>query len=453
MLQLTSRIIIITNKDTRTPGQAPILSYDFGVPFTTPSIMPNLNIFNKVIESGNDVAFIFEFVNDIEIESNFNNLTKTAKITLPRNLKYDNLTLVNDIVSGGTTSLPMFSIGDRIIIQTGYSINEQNTLKEVFRGYITSINIGVPTMIECQDKMFALKRIKVRYPETLKEVQDGKITFGELINRIFKGGPNFNKYMPIDALNIFEINGQIKTDLVLNPNNNDTRNLKDDIIPITYYSGLTNNSITFSTNGIISIAECLQLLKSKLALICYFDDFGNLHFELPNMNSHQINKSVINKKPLIFERQIIEGNLRYQKDYELNLRVVYQSKQTSTKDKTKGKMFIGTDNNNKPDKGYIGDEGGETILINAPDNMSQKDCNYWGLLKYNGEKYTGYVKGSTFTTFGEPALYMSQGIKIESILYPERNGTYFINGVKRSFGVDGYRQIVELGINLDTYKG
>jgi len=56
--------------------------------------------------------------------------------------------------------------------------------------------------------------------------------------------------------------------------------------------------------------------------------------------------------------------------------------------------------------------------------------------------YTGF-KGS-FTTFGEPVVDHGDIAEITDLKYPEKNGKYLIKAVSINFGVDGYRQTVEL---------
>jgi len=56
--------------------------------------------------------------------------------------------------------------------------------------------------------------------------------------------------------------------------------------------------------------------------------------------------------------------------------------------------------------------------------------------------YTGY-KGS-FTTFGEPVVNHGDFAQIEDLKFPEKNGKYLIKSVNVSFGLNGYRQNIEL---------
>ena len=90
---------------------------------------------------------VFDFVNEVETESSWENLTDTAKITIPRTLNYE-----GKPIAIGEDAL--FKRGMPVIIQLGYD----ETLKTVFTGYISRVNLSVPMTIECEDQMYLLKK-------------------------------------------------------------------------------------------------------------------------------------------------------------------------------------------------------------------------------------------------------------------------------------------------------
>lgn len=89
----------------------------------------------------------FTIVNEVSAVKTFDNMTGTAKVILPRNLKYNNQNIYND-------TNPLFLRGDKIKIECGYMPN----LDTIFEGYISRINNGTPTEILCEDGMFLLKQ-------------------------------------------------------------------------------------------------------------------------------------------------------------------------------------------------------------------------------------------------------------------------------------------------------
>jgi hypothetical protein len=107
-------------------------------------------------ESGQQ--YIFDYCNDIEIRSSAKDLTSKAKITLPRKFSFR-----GKVISGNGESI--FNRGDQVKIQLGYYPD----LKQVYEGYVTTISSALPIVLECEDKMFLLKKTKVKY--TSKEAK------------------------------------------------------------------------------------------------------------------------------------------------------------------------------------------------------------------------------------------------------------------------------------------
>lgn len=430
MLNVVSKITIIKNKSFNTNEE---LSYNFNIPnsFTQEFCGDD---FIKVFNQNKDVAIEFNFVNDIEVESSFKAQTQNAKIIFPRKLKqFEGL----DIAGGDA---PIFKRGDRIIIEMGYDYYNittdgvyvpATTMKEVFRGYITSIKMGIQVEVEAEDMMFGMKQIKCMYP-TQKDAGKGKLNLKDLLQRLMT--PNGNP--------------EIKQDLfVFNPSKINTATYKqpDGKIPVVIISDVPT-PFTYSTNYEKSLAEVLSDLKKKLGIFIFFDDFGNLRFELPFNN----NQLVTNLPEFIFEKTMIDySNMKYQKAEDYYVKVIAMSKPLTKKSKT----IYGSDPSktvNGVECGFWGDKLGDTITINLPPGMSQADCNKIAQEKLKSEKYTGYAKGSSFITFGDPRVYVGDGVKLISEEYPEKGGNFMVVGVTRRFGMNGFRQEIEIGIEYQT---
>ena len=88
----------------------------------------------------------FDFVNEIDMESAYDNLTDTCKITIPRNLS-----LKGKPIAVGSEAI--FKRGMSIKIELGYDDN----LKTVFQGYISHVHLSIPVTLECEDSMWLLK--------------------------------------------------------------------------------------------------------------------------------------------------------------------------------------------------------------------------------------------------------------------------------------------------------
>jgi hypothetical protein len=98
--------------------------------------------------------YFFDYVNEVEVNSSWENLTDTAKITLPKKLSFKNKPLAN-----GADAL--FKKGDKVKIELGYAGKLLETLNTVFEGYISAIKPNVPFTIECEDAMWLLKQSTV----------------------------------------------------------------------------------------------------------------------------------------------------------------------------------------------------------------------------------------------------------------------------------------------------
>jgi hypothetical protein len=88
-------------------------------------------------------SFSFSYVHGVTIESSWENLTDTAKITLPQNLRF-NQNKIRDLIKSG---MP-------VSIALGYD-GENTTL---FTGFVTGISPKAPLEITCEDYAWQLKQ-------------------------------------------------------------------------------------------------------------------------------------------------------------------------------------------------------------------------------------------------------------------------------------------------------
>ena len=165
-----------------------------------------------IVRSANNNRVIsFDFVNKIEINSSYEDLTDTCNITIPRSIQFEgkNLFVGNDAI---------FKRGDRIEVKLGYEPN----LETVFNGFIRNIGSGLPTVLECEDEMYRLKQYKITYPK------------GENSDKTIKG----------------------LLDTILK-------------VPFKLLDNLPLNDITFTN---VTPAIVLDKLKSEYGLFSYFRD-------------------------------------------------------------------------------------------------------------------------------------------------------------------------------------
>ena len=91
---------------------------------------------------------VFDFCNEINIESSYDNLTDTASLIIPKKIRYvkEDGEEVNSITRG---SNPLFTIGDAASIKIGYD----SVLKPFFTGYISGIRTKFPLRFELEDEV------------------------------------------------------------------------------------------------------------------------------------------------------------------------------------------------------------------------------------------------------------------------------------------------------------
>ena len=361
-------------------------------------------LFNKItFTSKTDSAVIvLDFVNEIQIESSFENKTDTAKITIPK-------TITNNGKPISTGSDSIFKRGDKVKIECGYYPN----LTTIFEGYITTVNTKSPIIIECEDEMFLLKNSKVIYPKKRTVVNSVTSKKGKVKMlkkpRVYSSAINLS-----DLLNEFhavmweeheyELDYQIFSDPDLKTTTNDV-----------------NLGSFRATN--VSVVECLDVLKKEYGIYSYFRN-GVLKVGFPSDASDT--KTI----PLVFEENIIDDtNIEFQRKEDLRLRI----------------KAISMNSNNTKLEEEVGDADG-TLKTFHYYNATQSDLIAFANLKLKTFQYTGFV--GDITTFGEPFIRHGDAVKLKSYKYPDKDGTYQVKGVKRGFGMNGYRQVLELGVKL-----
>lgn len=107
--------------------------------------------FFRLICKINIGRYQFDYVHEVEVNSSWENLTDTAKITLPKKLSFKN----KPLASGADA---LFKKGDKVKIELGYAGKLLEVYNTVFEGYISAIKPNVPFTIECEDAMWLLKQ-------------------------------------------------------------------------------------------------------------------------------------------------------------------------------------------------------------------------------------------------------------------------------------------------------
>jgi hypothetical protein len=108
--------------------------------------MFNLECDIRITDPATGQVVRFNYVTEIEVVTSILNFTDTAKIVVPRKLRYQGKSITDFIKRNHT-----------ITILIGYG----NALETVFKGYVKSVSTGTPINIECENESWKLKQIKM----------------------------------------------------------------------------------------------------------------------------------------------------------------------------------------------------------------------------------------------------------------------------------------------------
>lgn len=364
-------------------------------------------------------VFILNFVNEIEIASGWQNMTDTCKIVLPRKvyLKDNNGTRVSwfgKVFYGddpfGTNVAPLILRGDKIKIELGYNypdatLNEVIETNVVFEGYINKIQNKMPITLECEDRMWQLKQIKVPDKNYSNKVYDVQSMIQEMLLQ-----QDFTK--DIKLITGSSIGQKIETNL-----NAEFRTQND------------------------TIGSVIKRLKEEARLYSYFRNQTELRCASIVYFPSDRKTSVFN-----FQKNIISDNLEYKKKEDIKLGATCISLNV----KDAGTNKNGTKKTKKERlEVFVGDKDGELRTLHYADKSVEE-------MKVLGERelrrffYTGYF--GSFTTFGLPKVKHGDEVVLEDKILPERNGSYLVKSVKTTFGQGGFRQDVELHLKLSVFS-
>ena len=110
----------------------------------------------------------FPAIQNVDINETFDDLTNTATVTLPRNLKFED----RNIYEGADA---LIKRGDKIKLSAGYYPN----LKTIFEGYISKVDNNVPIVLKCEDEMWKVKQ------QIVKNISETNIKVINLLRKVF----------------------------------------------------------------------------------------------------------------------------------------------------------------------------------------------------------------------------------------------------------------------------
>jgi hypothetical protein len=375
--------------------------------------------FKSNINSGRNLAFTFDFVNEFDATDTWVDLTNQAKIKFPKNI-YVRDENNNLLPLGGTTNSKLvdnlFRRGDSVSINFGYYTYDGNGNEKldlpsepIFQGYISKVISKKPIEIECEDNMWLLKQIACK-----PQVWPKDKTVEDLLKELLKG-----------------------TDFSVN--------------------SLANTTIGDFVIQDESVAQLLTRLQKEYHLESYFR--GN---ELRIGFSIYV-PSEAKESTFIFQQNIISDNLEFQRKDDIKLSAVVvannelisgtnkkgQSKTKSDKieilvypDKTGTFVF----KKKEEGKDFPENVEGERRTLNFVNITDLNELFKRGKDELEKYYYTGF-KG-TFTTFAIPLVRVGDIVNLKDKVMPDRDGKYRVKMVKYTGGVGGHRQEIELHYKL-----
>jgi hypothetical protein len=324
--------------------------------------------------------YIFDFINEFETDESFEQLTQTFKITLPTALNFEGVPLFSG-------SNAVFKRGDRVKVEAGYFPQ----IRTIFEGWVANISAKIPVVITCEDDMFLMKNTRVSYPD---ESQITRITVSK------------KKGRPLKRPKV--ISPKITLKQLLN-------NIIPDDIP---FECIDVNLGQFRASN-VSVSQILDKLQDDYGIYSRFIN-GVLY------SGFQSNAADTNTEIFEFERNIIDDSgLEWQEVDDVFIKV----------------KVISINDNNEKTEVEVGDADGAQRTYHLY-NSDKKSMTEYANTKLKESKYTGYH--GSFMTFGEPYVRPGDIAKMVSKRLPERDGQYLIPSVKRTFGMSGYRQDIEI---------
>ena len=392
--------------------------------------------------------FYIDFLVDFEINENITNLTNTAKVTMPKKVDVVILKSAKEITNMTTSVIDsitpyldkkLFRYGDKIQIYASYldlQVPESFKANLLFDGYITKVSNETPLTIEADDNMYILKKTpcpnftwntKLPYIEGKKQ---GPLE--SLINYLFETSTYKGK------------------------------TLKE--IGLKFVGDNTNTDIgEWSLSSSNTIAQFLEELKSKCKFTIFFNG-KDLYCGLIVFNSKLKQPDTNKELNFHFQKNIISSNLDFKLKEDTLVKVVavgiFNKELTSATTGKKSNKEVRVEE-------IVGDFDGEIRTVHflgeftdayyeagVTDKMRSKKLREKALAllpKFKMDKAEG-----SFVTFGEPLVYPGYVITLQDdnlnkvISGVTDNATYLVRGVKRSGGINGYRQEIEIDYRFDT---
>lgn len=373
-----------------------------------------------------DERYTFNFVNDVEIFSSWNAQTDTCKFSFPRNMYFEdkktgsrvNFTGKN-IIFGDTP--PLIQRGDKITVKLGYTwydgTKDVTELNTEFVGYVVRVFANTPVTIECEDSMFLLKQLTPKP----KIYSNANYTAESIVSEMVA-------------------NTKIK---------NPKHQAELDKIKVRT-STKTQIGDFYSENETVS--QVLARLRKDCHIQSYFRGSelrcGWYIYYAEDEKDVYLGKERDRNWTFDFNKNVIKDDLEYKLKEDINMHIkaisINKIELETTNKKGKVKKKSKRLEVMVPDNNYL--TGAETTTKYFWDIQTISELKEKATRLLNRIWFTG-LKGK-FETFGLPSVRHGDLATMQSLRLKEQNGIYKIKSVTKTFGMNGFKQEIELDVKV-----
>ena len=449
--------------------------------------MLNLNCTIKVYETEalkpSGRVYQFTHVRDIAIKSSYKKFTDTAIITMPKSVVTNAINDALGIELAKRSPIDFeqrsihefFKIDNYIEVFLGYNGEE----KPAFRGYIREVKGDAPVQIFCDDMMYYLKKYKmvdIKKSTSKEEDKKNVITSNksekvknpiealkkrlEKLEIPFVDPPTINTEQLgeviidrqcniVEFLKVLREKFGVYSYFRLEESKEGNRGGNNKVYKSNLY--ITNNPYQYQEGEINTFLEKYKNTEEKVPLskkilkrAISITGVGNV------LNLFQESETYIGEGRLRFHYNIIRDNLKIKKEEVNKVRV-------------RAEIFY--KNSNVAIPAEIGDADGRLVkkyvYHNNEEELNFDDSNAYqerekeikGRMKVIAGLKLGEFKQTGLTgnvlTFGEPFMRPLDSISLEQAEDKEKQGVFLVEEVERTYGIDGYRQRITLGRQLN----
>ncbi|WP_291287012.1 hypothetical protein [Flavobacterium sp.] len=408
----------------------------------------------------------FTYVKNVEINSSYKSLTDTATIVMPQKVYTDTKGFDQNLFANASgeqkTIHDFFKLENFIEIFLGYD----GDYKPAFRGYITGVQSDTNATITCEDLMYAFKKIKAVKDDTVQDKNDTlNVVATNPTTNVEKFNPKtffekrireLNLPLKINALdedlgNLMINRGQTLAQVfeMLKDKGIYTYFKTENLVPVLTITNNPQQHTAAELAGFIDRNFIKSPLAGALAKKLINQGLSLLSSKL-NKIAQSVSGGFLGKASFRFRYNIIEDKLVVVKESTKNTRTRVE------------KYFK---NSNTPIYIELGDPNGQLVKTyvlhsdneNLPNDAAgfkqtatkvASELYQYAALRAMESKPSGF-EGS-FLTFGEPFVRPTDKIILENAKDKEKNGTFQVEKVERTYGENGYRQRIYIGRRVEA---